>query len=67
MVSTYNNAVTQYPCFCVPYLEGAEPTVLKPQPYIWELQLLLNRSSPSRSRQTLTKWLSGKIILYFPK
>jgi hypothetical protein len=29
MVSTCNNTITQYPCFCVPYLEGTEPIVLK--------------------------------------
>jgi hypothetical protein len=28
---TYNT-VTQYPCFCVLYLEGTELIVLKPQP-----------------------------------
>jgi hypothetical protein len=27
-----NNTVTQYPCFCIPYLEGTEPIVLTPQP-----------------------------------
>jgi hypothetical protein len=31
-VSTYNNTITQYPCFFAPYLEGTEPVVLKPQP-----------------------------------
>jgi hypothetical protein len=42
MVST----VTQYTCFCVTYLEGTEPIVLKPQPYIWEFQVV-NKYLPS--------------------
>jgi hypothetical protein len=32
MVSTYNNTLSQYPFFCVPYLEGTETIVLKPHP-----------------------------------
>jgi hypothetical protein len=59
MVSTYiqynniytynNNTITQCPCFCVPYLVGTEPIVPKPQAKIWELKVLVNTYSPSRS------------------
>jgi hypothetical protein len=32
MISKYNNIITQSPCFRVPYSEGTESIVLRPQP-----------------------------------
>lgn len=50
MVSTI-----QYPCLCVPYLEGTEPIVLKLQPQTWEIQVLEERYSPSRCGQSINE------------
>jgi hypothetical protein len=52
--------MTQYPCVCVPYLEGTEPVVLNPQPWIWEFQALVNSYSPSRSGQSPNEMVNEK-------
>jgi hypothetical protein len=58
MVTAYT--ITQYPCFCVPYIEGREPTVLKPQPNIWEFQLLVNKYLPSWCGQSPNEMVNQK-------